>query len=246
MSSFSKLKLRFLGSRRKVTSISTQEATPYASVADFCLVFMANMDGLYLLSFLLTGEHSLAEKCFVNGLDESQEGNPVFKEWALSWARRTIIQKAIQMIRPEIRGDRRSSSTSGGGERNSTTQPSEIANILALPQFERFVFVMSVLERYSFQECSLLLNCTRNDVISARSWAQRQIARAADLSRKIVSIDSDEQAFPQSQGSLPQTETSRGVGSELRGKVSLYDDNDRHDHTFVTNVRIENKERKRL
>jgi len=52
------------------------------------------MDSLCLLSFLLTGEPSLAEKCFVRGLEDSRKGNPVFNEWAVSWARRTIISES--------------------------------------------------------------------------------------------------------------------------------------------------------
>jgi hypothetical protein len=51
--------------------------------------------------------------------------------------------------------------------------------VAALPSFERFVFVMSVLERYSEQECSLLLGCTRAEVIDARSRALRELGAAA-------------------------------------------------------------------
>ena len=49
------------------------------------------MNRLYLLAFLLTADHTTAEKCFVWGLEDSKKGNLVFKEWAQSWARRTII-----------------------------------------------------------------------------------------------------------------------------------------------------------
>ena len=49
----------------------------------------------------------------------------------------------------------------------------DFARIVALNSFERFVFVMSILEKYSAQECSLLLRCSRRDVISARATAVR-------------------------------------------------------------------------
>ena len=39
-----------------------------------------------------------------------------------------------------------------------------IARLLRLEHFERFVFVMSVLEKYSDQDCSVLLGCSRQDV----------------------------------------------------------------------------------
>jgi len=197
-----------------------QDTTPYADGADFCRIFVEEMDRLYLLSFLLTSEHSLAEKCFVTGLEDSRRGNPVFKEWALFWTRRMIIQGAIKLIRPRPTYNRKPSPTPAGGSIHATTQPAEIANIVGLPQFERFVFVMSVLERHSFQECSLLLDCSRGDVIAARTWALRQVALASEIPCRVVSIDSDEQALPDRPGSVPQPGTVRGVGSGLPGKVS--------------------------
>ncbi len=45
-----------------------------------------------------------------------------------------------------------------------------------LPPFDRVVFVMSVLERYSDRECSALLNCALGDVIAARIKAIQQIS----------------------------------------------------------------------
>ena len=108
----------------------------------------------------------------------------------------------------------RSSPTSDGGASHAMTQPAEISNIVGLPQFERFVFVMSVLERYSYQECSLLLDCTRSDVIAAQTRYSRSQGRRSFLA-KWVSIDSDEQALPDSPGSLPQAGTVRRVESVL-------------------------------
>ena len=58
------------------------------------------MNSLYLLSFLLTADREKAEQCFVSGLEDAVEGNPVFKEWARSWARRVIILNAVRVINP--------------------------------------------------------------------------------------------------------------------------------------------------
>src|SRR5580693_490008 len=74
--------------------------TPYASSADFCRIFDEDMNDLYVLSFLLTADREKAEQCFVSGLEDAVEGNPVFKEWARSWARRVIIQNAVRAITP--------------------------------------------------------------------------------------------------------------------------------------------------
>lgn len=154
---------------------------PYATKADFCQIFNEEMQSLYTLGFLLTADPETAEKCFVRGLEDSAEGNPVFKEWARSWARRTIIQNAIRAIRPHP--SERSGSPNSLPDRNAldlgTEQP-EITAILRLEPFERFAFVMSVLERYSDQECSVLLGCTRRDLITARTRALSQTAGPVD------------------------------------------------------------------
>jgi hypothetical protein len=49
------------------------------------------------------------------------------------------------------------------------------ARILGLNSFERFIFIMSILEKHSVHECSLLLGCFHQDVISARSAAIRHL-----------------------------------------------------------------------
>jgi hypothetical protein len=47
--------------------------------------------------------------------------------------------------------------------------------ILLLEAFERFVFVMSILEGQSDEECAILLRCSRRDVMMARVLSlQRQ------------------------------------------------------------------------
>jgi DNA-directed RNA polymerase specialized sigma24 family protein len=173
--------------RRKVN----REPTPYATRSEFCRIFERDMNSLYLLSFLLTGDRAIAEQCYVGGLHIAQEENQVFKEWVESWARRAIIQNAIRMIRPRLVADRAPSVPTSNLD-HSITERAEIAGIVHLPVFERFAFVMSVLERYSDQECSLLLGCKRSDVVAARTRALEHIARFAELNGKPVSIAADQ------------------------------------------------------
>ena len=172
--------------RRKVTN---QVPALYATKSDFCRIFKNDMNGLYLLSFLLAGDRTIAEQCFVGGLHTAQQGSQVFKEWAESWARRVIIQNAIRLIRPwKTAGVPHATANPSTG--NALTEQAEIAGIVDLPVFERFAFVMSVLERYSDQECSLLLGCTRGDVAGARTRALERLGKFADLHGKLVSIGS--------------------------------------------------------
>jgi DNA-directed RNA polymerase specialized sigma24 family protein len=49
--------------------------------------------------------------------------------------------------------------------------------VLRLNPFERFVFVMSVLEGYSDRDCSLLLGSSTRDVVAAKARALEHLGR---------------------------------------------------------------------
>jgi hypothetical protein len=51
-----------------------------------------------------------------------------------------------------------------------------IGSILRLEDFERFVFVMSVLEKYTDHDCSVLLGCARRDIAETRMRALLRLA----------------------------------------------------------------------
>ena len=147
-------------------------------------MFIENMDSMHLLSFLLTADLAKAEECFVSGLEDCVEGSYVFRDWAQSWARRTIIQNAIRMLAPRRNhstvADVPSDAVSCSFARTQDTDYA-IACILQLEHFERFVFVMSVLERYSDQDCSVLLGCSRQDIGETRMRALLLVAESARL-----------------------------------------------------------------
>jgi hypothetical protein len=164
-------------------AIQIARPTPYASSRDFCRIFHEETDSLYRLSFLLTAEREKAEQCLVSGLDDSLKGSRVFKEWARSWARRAIVQNAVRVINPrQIEGNGPSGFNSRG--KTLVAEQAEIAAILELAPLERFVFVILVLEHYSEHECSVLLGCSRRDVIAARNRALQQIGTAMEFQIK--------------------------------------------------------------
>ena len=180
-------------------------ATQYASCADFRRIFDEDMNSLYLLSFLLTGDREKAELCFVSGLEDAVEGNPVFKEWARSWARRVIIQNAVRVINP--RAEEKDGSNippvNSNGNTLAAENPMEIRAVLRLEPFERFVYVVTVLEHYSDHDTSLLLGCARRDVIAARARALQQIGNAVELHDQQLPTSSPETAtFQERSGSL--------------------------------------------
>jgi hypothetical protein len=155
------------------------EPRPYATREDFIKVFHDDMNGLYQLSFLLTGDHEKAEKCFVAGLEDCVKENRVFREWARSWAKRIIVENAIRELKPlpslpssspsaTVFSHTEQSSGSGGHFDPET--------VLELGDFERFVFVMSVLENYPHHECALLLGCSVLEIRQGRLHALEELA----------------------------------------------------------------------
>jgi DNA-directed RNA polymerase specialized sigma24 family protein len=159
-------------------------AAAYADRDDFRHIFDENMNSLYLLAFLLTADHGKAEQCFVSGLEDAVGGNPVFKEWAHSWARRVIIQNAVRLISPRPdngSGHSRSASLDSEYKRLPAERHVEVSAVLGLEPLDRIVYVMTVLEHYSDHECSLLLGCARRDVLPARTRALEEIGRQVEM-----------------------------------------------------------------
>jgi hypothetical protein len=96
-----------------------------------------------------------------------------------------VILNAVRVLspRPADGNDRdrlSSDPVDGNGEALSDGQQAEIAAILELKLFERFAYVMTILERYSDQECSVLLGCTRRDVLAARVRALKEVGSAME------------------------------------------------------------------
>jgi hypothetical protein len=167
---------------------STQRTQQYATRADFCRIFVEDMKNLYFLSLVLTADPQKAESCFVSGLDDCATGNQVFGEWARSWARRVVIKNAVRMIAPEPGPGHRLPNMRIAKDAKPWTvermhlASMEISAVLGLGDFERFAFVMSVLEDYSDQDCALLLGCNRESLIAARLNALRQLGESAESS----------------------------------------------------------------
>src|SRR5437773_4016980 len=133
--------------KKKENRLSTTRVQVYATQDEFCRTFAEEENSLYLLALLLTANASKAEQCFVAGLEDSIQGNSVFKEWVRSWSRRMIIRNAIQLISP---APGQVNDTPHVSESGAVTLDlgSELTAVLQLAPLERFVFVMSVLEGY--------------------------------------------------------------------------------------------------
>jgi len=152
----------------------------YATSQHFCKLFTENTNSLYLLSFLLTADDQKAEQCLVAGLDDCVKEASVFREWARSWAQRVIVRNAIRIVAPHAGSTRQEPaairSASEGSLAKIELRDAPLASILALGEFERFVYVLSVREKYSDQDCAALMGVSPRDVREGRVRALQQIA----------------------------------------------------------------------
>ena len=160
--------------------VREHEGSLYASHEDFHTIFNEDLKELYQLSFLLTRDPAKAERCLVTGLEDCVSGNRVFRGWARSWAKRRIVQNAIRELKPR---PTQSNSPLSGAMFSDMDQHSrgpgghfEIDAVLRLADFDRFVFVMSVLEHYSEHDCALLLGCSARDIREGRTRALKELA----------------------------------------------------------------------
>ena len=159
--------------------VREEQAIRYASREDFHTIFSEDLTELYQLSFLLTRDPARAERCLVSGLEDCVTRNRAFREWACSWAKRTIVRNAIRELKPRpihstsprsqtILSDIGQLSSGAGGH-------FAIDAVLGLEDFKRFVFVLSVLEHYSEHDCGLLLGCSAREIREARTCALKEL-----------------------------------------------------------------------
>jgi len=160
----------------------SQRATEfeYATGADFCRIFAQDLKSLFLLALMLTGDHDKAEQCFEAALENASKRKTVFREWARPWARRAVIQAAQCLIDPRPRGADEALTSAAIVTSEARRERVEVAAVLGLGSFDRFVFVMSVLEGYSYHECAILLGTTRREVMEGRARALEQLGREVE------------------------------------------------------------------
>jgi hypothetical protein len=163
--------------------VREREADLYATHEDFHSIFNESLKELYQLSFLLTRDPAKAEQCVVGGLENCVTGNRVFREWAHSWAKRTIVKNAIRELKPRI--------IQSNAPLSQAIFPyiDQIPNcpggkfamdsVLSLNDFDRFVFVMSVLEHYTEHDCVLLLSCSLRGFREARARAFKELMNSS-------------------------------------------------------------------
>lgn len=141
----------FLFARKKISK------SGYARKAEFAHAFESDRSNLKLLALLLAGNTEAADLCLSRALQECTASGFVSSEWVVPWARRAVIRSAIECVRAS-RSEPVSEDARQALINSRLTESSAPVNgILNLPQLDRFVFVICVLEHYPIQDCALLL-----------------------------------------------------------------------------------------
>lgn len=156
------------------TELRAGKKANYAAEAEFCQLFSGKLSRLYMLSLLLTCDPKRAEQCFVRSFEACLESRGVFKDWAERWATHTIIKEAIKMT---LNGDAPGRADAPDLSEQSSDTEALVSGLRELASPDRFVYVMSVLEKYSDRECASFLGCASTDVREARERALRQLAK---------------------------------------------------------------------
>ena len=160
------------------TQISASGEHLYATSEDFYKILDEDLTHLYQVSFLLTGDQQKAERCFVACIEACADKNWVFRDWARPWTIRVVVENAIRELTP--RPTRSNSSSLPSLRTRQSTNPTgyfDAESLMGLPDFDRFVFVLRVLERYPENECALLLGSSRSQVREACTCAIKKLAR---------------------------------------------------------------------
>ena len=170
--------------------IESIERDAYATKDDFQRLFASEMADLFRLSLHLTADVEKAESCLILAMRECLANSSVSKEWALSWARRTLIRNAIRLVLGIENETPCDVSCKAGPDFH--LQPSKYRiealqdsfAILELPDFDRLVFAICVLQRYSILDCALLLKRSPKEVNDARVRAINQVISAEERYRR--------------------------------------------------------------
>jgi hypothetical protein len=151
-------------------------------VLDKCQFLVSHMEQYYSLALLLTASVEDAESCFVLALDRWSKActnlGLIVQEAANASIKRALVDCALQTCHPFFNNFPQEAALEIARETLTSNQSPWLAAIMQLDNFERFVFVLSVLESYSDQECADLLRCQPREVAESRVQALSSVSAA--------------------------------------------------------------------
>ena len=174
------MRVRWFGER-------VSERCEYARKEEFVSLFERERVSLQRLALLLTANAEAAKQCLIRSFRECIASGSVSKDWTLSWTRRMVIRNAICLVvGPEGRSFVITNDNADNGlitfcPDYSSSAIAKSHPILDLPEFDRFVFVICVLERYSMHDCALLLGSSTRDIDEVRRRVVNQVAQISEV-----------------------------------------------------------------
>ena len=144
------------------------------SHAEYWEIISAEMNFLYLLSFLLTANKEIAEQCLEHALNDFAEGTEDFVGWASARGRDAVLKHAIRIMKPDPEATRDEMDFHDGLGYSAGDRI--FGSLAGLPVFERFVFVMTRIHGHSDADCANLLATTRWEVAIARELTELVLA----------------------------------------------------------------------
>jgi hypothetical protein len=167
---------------------TVSERCEYARKEEFVGVFDCERVGLQRLAILLTANSEAAKRCLSRAFQECIASTSFSKEMGsqldTSHGHSQRHQHRHGPRRSVVRQHERRPDD-GFAAFSPDDSPGVIAapeSILDLPEFERFVFVICVLERYSIHDCALLLGKSPRHINEARQRVGNQVAQIDGLS----------------------------------------------------------------
>ena len=153
--------------------------TDYATAEEFESLFESKRGPLLHLAMLLTANSEMAAQILRLALRDCRFNGSVSADWILPWARRTIVRNAIRVVFPPISA--LATQTTNDDVHHgislaipaATTLRVDVPSIVKLPDLERLVFVITVLEHISLQDCALFLARSTKEVCDAQMRAMR-------------------------------------------------------------------------
>lgn len=149
----------------------------YATAEEFESLFEHQRQPLLRLALLLTANSEKAEQSLGFALRDCRLNGSVATDWIITWARRAIVRNAIQLVSPPVSVSATQTLNDDGhdgkmlGISGTISICVDVPSIVKLPDFERLVYVITVLERSSIQDCALLLARSPKEVRDAQKRA---------------------------------------------------------------------------
>jgi len=181
------------------------ERCEYASKEEFGSAFECEQARLQTLALSLTANSETAKQCLIRAFRECIASSSVSKEWVLCWARRAVIRNAIRLVMgPDGQSFVNPNDDPDNGlivfsPDDSLGEIATAESILNLPELDRFVFVICVLERYSIHDCALLLGKSPAEISEVRHRVGNKVGQI-DVRSKSSHCLSDELERPVRRG----------------------------------------------